>query len=295
MTFLYYLQSLLARALVASAGRLPLNALEWITRRAGDLSCLFMPKRRGVAAANIDKAFGSSLSDAQKKNLVRAAFQHAALSIAELFLVRRIAARAREHFSLMGNEVLEKAFARGNGVVLVISHIGSWEYLSFLPFLTGQRWSVVVKHIKNPFMNREIDALRRVMTVTPILKNNSTRKVLQELKEDHGVAILIDQWAGPEGIWSPLFGAETSTTSIPARLAKRTGCALVPAYCVRTAPWKYEIQIHPEVPVQEPEGDWETATTRELDRLLERQILKYPEQWMWGHRRWKDKPSSLRA
>ena len=139
---------------------------------------------------------------------------------------------AATRFKLLGNEFLEEAFLKEHGVVLVISHLGSWEYLSFLPYFTKRPWSVVVKNIKNPYVDKAIDAMRRVMTVNPISKDNSVRAIFQELKAGHGVAILVDQWAGDDGLWVDFFDTKTSTTSIPARLSEKTGCALVSAYCL---------------------------------------------------------------
>ena len=137
--------------------------------------------------------------------------------------------------------------------------------------------------------------MRRVMTVKPISKDSSVKAILQELKAGHGVAILVDQWAGKEGRWIDFFDAKTSTTSIPARLSEKTGCALVPAYCLRTSPGHYEIHIEKPVVHLMDQPGWENAVTKDLNEVLERQILEHPEQWLWGHRRWKDKPHNLRA
>ena len=114
-------------------------------------------------------------------------------------------------------------------------------------------------------------------------------QTLSELRNNHGVAIVIDQWAGTEGLWIDFFGTATSTTSLPARLAKKTGCALVPIYCLRKAIGQYEIHMLPAVPVPD-DPDWEIRTTKRLNELLESQIRRYPEQWSWSHKRWKSKP-----
>jgi len=177
----------------------------------------------------------------------------------------------------------------------VISHLGSWEYLSFLPYFTKRAWSVVVKDIKNPFLDKAIDSMRRIMTVNPIPKDSSVRTILQELKAGNGVAILVDQWAGNEGLWIDFFDTKTSTTSIPARLAEKTGCALVSAYCLRTTPGHYEIHIEKPVAHDTIDEGWETRITQTLNETLERQITRHPEQWLWGHRPWKKKPETLRA
>lgn len=290
----YWLQYLLVRFLAFTATILPVEISHGIACRFGDLSYLVLSKRRKIALGNIAQALGDSLPPKRKKEIARAAFQSAALSMMELFTVEKIKKEAATRFKLIGNEFLEEAFAKDQGVVLVISHLGSWEYLSFLPYFTKRPWSVIVKDIKNPYIDKAIDAMRRVMTVNPVPKDSSVRTILQELKAGHGVAILVDQWAGNEGLWIDFFDTKTSTTSIPARLSEKTGCALVSAYCLRKGPGHYEIHIEKPIARDMSQPNWETTVTKDLNEVLERQILGHPEQWLWGHRRWKDKPDNLR-
>lgn len=294
-SFGYWLQYLMVRFLAFVATVLPVEMSHEVACAFGTLSYGILRKRRKVALENIAAALGDSLPFKRKKEIARSAFQSAALSMMELFTVEKIKREAEKRFKLFGNEFLEKAFLKEQGVILVISHLGSWEYLSFLPYFTKRPWSVVVKDIKNPYLNKAIDSMRRVMTVNPIAKNSSVRAILQELKAGHGVAILVDQWAGKEGLWVDFFDIKTSTTSIPARLSEKTGCALVSAYCLRKSPGYYEIHIEKPVihPMDKP--DWEMTVTRDLNEVLERQILAHPEQWLWGHRRWKNKPGNLRT
>jgi len=294
-SFSYWLQYLLVRFLALLATVLPVEISHRLACGFGTLSYWILGKRRKIALENITTAFGDSLPAGRTKEIARSAFQSAALSMMELFTVEKIKKEAAARFKLFGNEFLEEAFLKKQGVVLVISHLGSWEYLSFLPFFTNRPWSVVVKNIKNPYLDKAIDSMRRVMTVNPISKDNSVRAIFQELKAGHGVAILVDQWAGDEGLWVDFFDTKTSTTSIPARLSERTGCALVSAYCLRTTPGHYEIHIEKPIVHDMAQAGWENTITQDLNEVLERQILTHPEQWLWGHRRWKNKPDNLRT
>ena len=294
-SFNYWLQYLAVRFLALLATALPVEVSHRIACGFGTLAYWILRKRRKIALENIAGALGNSLPDRRKKEIARAAFQSAALSMMELFTVEKIKKEAQTRFKLFGNEFLEEAFSKEQGVVLVISHLGSWEYLSFLPYFTKRPWSVVVKDIKNPHLNKAIDSMRRVMTVNPIAKDSSVRAIFQELKAGHGVAILVDQWAGKEGLWVDFFDTKTSTTSIPARLSEKTGCALVSAYCLRKAPGHYEIHIEKPVVHNMDQPGWESTVTKDLNEVLERQILGHPEQWLWGHRRWKNKPANLRT
>ena len=290
----YYLQYLVVRFLALLVTVLPVEVSHRIACAFGTLTYWILRKRRRIALKNIASALGNSLPDKRKKEIALSAFQSAALSMMELFTVEKIKKEAAARFQLIGNEFLEEAFSREHGVVLVISHLGSWEYLSFLPYFTKRPWSVVVKDIENPYLDKAIDSMRRVMTVNPIPKDSSVRAVLQELRAGHGVAILVDQWAGNEGLWVDFFDTKTSTTSIPARLSEKTGCALVSEYCLRKSPGHYEIHIEKPIVHHMDQSGWESTVTKDLNEVLERQILGHPEQWLWGHRRWKNKPDNLR-
>lgn len=286
-----FLTHLCARFLADCLRIFPLSLTPVIAARIGDLIYCFASSRRVIARRNVSYAFANSLPAARKEQIVRHAFQNAAIAVAELYLMPKMLGEAHSRFRLTGNEHLEKAFAQGNGVILAISHLGSWEYLGFLPYLTKRKWSVVVRDIRNPYIDKEINALRRVTSLNPIPKKESVREIIKELKQNHGVAILTDQWAGPEGLWLEFFGEPTSTTSIPARLALRFKSPIVPAYCLRQSPGFYSIEIHEPVPAKS--GD-EIEITKRLDALLETQIRKYPDQWIWAHRRWKPKPRTIR-
>lgn len=292
--FRFYLEYALVKILSLFMRVMPGRWTAALARFLGRLAFRLYRSRRKIALENLELACGGRMSREAMEAIGRKSFEHAAMAMTELLLVDRMLPRAASHFRLKGIEHLEGALSEGKGTILVISHLGSWELLSFLPFLTGHPWAVVVKNIRNPLINDLIDRQRRKMHVVPIPKKGSIRSVLQELKANQGVAILIDQWAGPEGLWIDFFGRPTSTTSVPARLARRTGARLIPAYCIREGLDQYEIQIHEPYTVSKGDPEEERVVTEKLNLLLEAQIMKYPEQWAWGHRRWKPKPRVLR-
>jgi KDO2-lipid IV(A) lauroyltransferase len=268
----------------------PLSLSGWIVTRVADIYYLGSPKRRHLALDNLTIAYGDTLSTGQKRTIARRSFENQALSILELFAINKMKKRCARWFSITGESHFDEAVARGKGVVFVASHLGAWEYIGFAGYLRQEPHAVIVKKIKNPYLNNAIDALRRAIETVPIPKEtNALRHTLAELRQNHGVAIVIDQWAGSEGLWIELFGRATSTTSLPARLAHKTGCALIPIYCVRKTIGHYEIQLLPAVPLPD-DSAWEIRTTKRLNEILESQIRNYPEQWSWNHRRWRPQP-----
>lgn len=291
----YFLQYVLLGPLLALIKLLPVGAAHFMARRLADLAYALSPGRRRTGLENLARAYGSRLSPAEKKRILRLAFRNMAMSIADLFIVKKVRARAKELFRIQNPENYEKALAKGKGVVLVTSHLGSWEFLAFLFYLTQTRCTVIVKDIRNPFFNKRVNEARRETGLNPINKNNPLRTVLKELRANNTVAVLIDQWAGNEGIWQEFFGKETSTTTLPARLARKTGCVLLQAFCLRTPEGTYDIILKPPVDIAEITDTSEASITRKLNQVLEEMIRLYPSQWSWSHRRWKAKPDALKA
>ena len=289
----YLFQFFVVQVLFSLLNLVPLSISGWFIERVGDMFYFFSPKRRNIALDNLTIVYGESLSLHEKKRITRKCFENGALSIMELFLIKKIKKNASRCFALTGQKHFEEAFSRGKGVVFVASHLGSWEFIGFAGYLQHVPHAVIVKKLKNKYLDEVIDGLRREIDSVPIPKVNAIRQTLSELHQNHGVGVLIDQWAGPEGIWIDFCGKATSTTSLPARIAKKTGCALIPIYCLRKKIGQYELQVLPEVPLPES-PDWENQTTKFLNAGLEAKIREYPEQWSWGHRRWKLKPLTNR-
>ncbi|MFA6601193.1 MAG: lysophospholipid acyltransferase family protein [Candidatus Omnitrophota bacterium] len=275
-------------------GLLPFSFSCWLAKRAGDLFYVLLSSRRKIGCGNLERVYGTDLPAPEKRRILRQSFQNTALSILELFLIKKMKPCAEQRFTFKGLDHLKAALSRGKGVVLITSHLGSWEYLGFLPYLTGIPCSVIVKNLKNAALDREIDNLRRETSLVPIPKRQAIREALDRLATNEVVAILIDQWAGPEGLWNDFMGLPTSTTSLPARLAEKTGCALVAAYCLRKGTSRYEIELLPQLPFPSGEANWEASATARLNESLEAHVRKHPEQWSWAHRRWKPKPSTSR-
>ena len=286
----YLFEFYAVRALFTLLKFVPLSLSGWILKRAADVYFFCSPKRRKIMLDNLRLAYGDALSAGQRLKIARRSFENQALSFLELFLIKKMKKDSSRRFSILGQQHFEEAVSRGKGLVFVASHLGAWEYIGFPGYLKQYPHSVIVKKLKNPYLDKMIDALRREIDTVPIPKANAIRQTLAELRQNHGVAIVIDQWAGEEGVWTDFFGKATSTTSLPARLSKKTGCALIPIYCLRKGIGRYEIQLLPAVPLPE-DPEWEIQTTRRLNEILESQILKYPEQWSWSHRRWKPKPN----
>ena len=282
-----FIEFALVRMAMALLNFFPIAVSTWMARRIGETLFLLMAGRRKVALNNLAIAFGNSKSDAERKRIALESFRHLAVSLMEFFRLPNSIQEIKQHVRFKGTEYLQRAFSRGKGVILIMSHLGPWEYLGFLTYLKKYPATVLGRPIRNPYFYRWVKSLRKTVNLDYSDKALGPRKLFSELKANHLVAITIDQWAGNEGLWVDFFNVPTSTTSLPTRLAKRTGCALIPAHCIRVASGEYEISILPEVSIEDKADNSVANITKKLNCLLEEQISSFPGQWLWTHKRWK--------
>jgi len=283
----HVIEYLFVRAAFAFINLFPIRISTSISRRMGDIAFLILPKRKKIALQNITIAFGSSKTTKEKSKIARESFRNLTTCIMEFFRFPKAKKTLEGHYKIRGVEHIDGAVAKKKGVIIAMAHLGPWEYVGFPCYLRKYKGATLGRPVKNPYLYRWIKSLREMMTLEYIDKDAGPKKIFSKLKENYVVGIAIDQWAGNDGMWVDFFGKPTSTTSIPAEFAKRTGCAIVPICCLRVAPGEYEMHAEPEVYVNGDDKDYAMNTTKELNRRLERKIRSFPEQWLWSHKRWK--------
>jgi len=187
-----------------------------------------------------------------------------------------------------GLENFTGALARGRGVLVATGHLGNWELSAFAhAWMTGPM-SIVVR----PLDNSRVDALveqRRALSGNHIIeKKDAARGILRALAAGQAVGILIDQNTMPDqGVFIDFFGVKACAGTAFAKLANRSGAAVVPGFALWSDEEKrYVLRFYPEV---EMTGDV-PADTQRIHSALESIIRKYPDQWLWIHRRWKTRP-----
>ena len=114
------------------------------------------------------------------------------------------------------------------------------------------------------------------------------REVINKLNSDHSIAIMVDQRLG-EGLSVPFFSQNAMTTTLPAQLALKFKCKLVPIYIERTNGINFEMTIHEPYEIEDT-GNVDKDTyeiTLGINQTIEKMIAKNPTQWLWTHNRWK--------
>ncbi len=189
---------------------------------------------------------------------------------------------------------------RGKGVILVTGHIGNWEIGGQALVSWGVPMHALFRPLKNQHLDRHLRGLRQRSGMTVYGKFDSVRAMMRVLRSGEALALILDQDGSGLGVFAPFFGKLASTLPTAARLARRTGAAIVPVTTYRLpARTKHRLKVGREIETADT-GDEERdvlITTCRCNRALEEAILEHPAQWLWRHRRWQSRltPEAVRA
>jgi KDO2-lipid IV(A) lauroyltransferase len=194
-----------------------------------------------------------------------------------------------------GMEHYLAARAKGRGVLVLTGHLGAWELSSFYHSLMGYPMGLVIRRLDNPLVDRFVNRIRCLHGNRVIHKDDFARGLIASMRAGETVGILMDtNMTPPQGVFVPFFGVEACTASGLARVALKTGAAVVPGFLLwEESERKYVLRFGEELPLVETgdsEGD-SVANTALFTRVIEEYVRRYPEQWLWMHRRWKTRPA----
>jgi KDO2-lipid IV(A) lauroyltransferase len=252
------------------------------------------PKLRKTAELNLRLAF-PDWSEAQRKDVTRKMVRNLGWMAAEFARFPRLTRENIEKVVILeGHENFLEGQRRGKGVLYLTGHIGAWELSSFAHALYGYPLHYMARPLDNERLDALVNKYRCASGNEPIFKNESARVMLKILKDSGTVGILTDQNTMPEeGVFVDFFGKSACTTTGLARVALHTGAAVVPGY----AYWdesiqKYRLRFEPPVKLIRT-GDTERdvfENTQRFTRVIEEIIRRHPDQWVWIHQRWKNRP-----
>ena len=193
-----------------------------------------------------------------------------------------------------GFENFEHAYQRGKGVLFLTGHLGGWELSAFSHSLAGYPLSIVMRSLDNPRVDGLIQSYRTMHGNKTMDKDDFVRGLLSAMRAGQTVGILMDtNMTPPQGVFVDFFGIPACTASGLAKIAMRTDAAVVPGFTVwdRTLR-KYRLRFDPAVELVRT-GNEETdvvANTAKFTKVIEDYVRRYPDQWLWVHRRWKTRP-----
>jgi lipopolysaccharide heptosyltransferase II len=248
---------------------------------------VFAGKYRQLALHNINIAFGAEKSPGEMRRLVRRHFQRLGANLlCTVKLMRLSPDQILKSVTVDNIEAMAREFRAGTPVVLVLSHLATWElFAPLMPKFVGfVRNASVYQKLGNRFIDEHVRASRSRTGLELFDRREGFQPVIDLLRSGGGVGILSDQHAGDQGIWTPLFGKLASTSPLPALLAKRSRAALIAAavYTTGIARWRMVFTERFDI----AGGSIEEMTSK-INEIIEQQIRRAPEDGFWVHNRWK--------
>ena len=255
----------------------------------------FLHRRlRRVGFRNLEIAF-PQVSRREHRRILRGVYVSLGRQLAEFCLFPHY---TRENVTRTviydGFENFERAHALGKGVLFLTAHLGGWELSAFAHSLQGHPLSVVMRALDNPLVNRLVEHYRTMHGNRAIDKDDSARDLLAAMRAGEVVGILMDtNMTPPQGAFVDFFGTPAYTTTGLARIALRTNAAVVPTFTVwNTTLRKYTLRFDAAVELIRTGDDQAdvVANTALFTKIIEDYVRRYPDQWLWVHRRWKTRP-----
>jgi KDO2-lipid IV(A) lauroyltransferase len=280
--------------LLKTIGAMPRPFARWAGACTAALLLWMRPRLRRTAMENLRLAF-PPWSDKQRHAAIRGMVRQLGWMGAEFAHFPKYTKENIDRIVLLdGFENFASAQAKGKGVLFLTGHMSAWELAPFAQALFGYPLHFLARAIDNPRVDALVTRYRCLSGNLPVEKNQSARAVLKVLSAGGTVGILADHnTLLAEGVFVDFFGIPACTTAGLARFALHTGAAVVPGFLHWDAALrKYRLCFEPAVELVRT-GDDATdirENTQQFMRVIENYVRNYPDQWLWLHRRWNERP-----
>jgi KDO2-lipid IV(A) lauroyltransferase len=258
------------------------------------LAFLLHGRLRRVGRRNLEMAF-PALPAGEREAILRKEYRHLGWLLAEFCQMSTYTrASASRFIRYEGLDHFLGARERGKGVLVLTGHLGAWELSSFYHSLAGYPMGMVIRRLDNPLVDSLVNAIRCQHGNRVLHKDDFARGLIAAMRAGETVGILMDtNMTPPQGLFVPFFGIQACTASGLARVALKTGAAVLPGFLLwEESERKYVLRFGPELALAstgDSEADAASNTTL-FTAVIEAVIRRYPGQWLWMHRRWKTRP-----
>jgi len=290
-TLEYWLVVVIARGL----GCLPRGVARLLAGLLFLLMYYLMGRLRRVGERNLQMAM-PELSPKARKAILRGVYRNLSRQMVEFSRMSSYTPQNTANWlRTEGLEHFLAAEARGKGVLVVTGHLGAWELSSFYHSLMGHPMGMVIRRLDNRRLDAFVNGIRCLHGNFVLHKDDFGRGLLTSMRAGKTVGILMDtNMTPPQGAFVKFFGMDACTATGLAHIARKTGAAVLPGFMFwEAAEQKYVLRFGPEIEIPHTEdvsADIVEGTQR-CTSAIESWIRRYPDQWLWVHRRWKTRPA----
>ena len=185
-----------------------------------------------------------------------------------------------------GQKILDNIRNEGKPVIFISGHFNNFELMAMHIEKSGIELAAIYRPLNNKFLNFIMEKIRKKYICKNQIEKglSGTKKLLSFFRKNTSIALMIDQRVS-EGIKSNFFKHKAYTTTIPAQFIKKFNCKVVPIHIERKNNFDFKLTVYD--PIKYTQEDTIDSITFKLNTIIEKMILKNPEQWIWSHNRWK--------
>ena len=235
---------------------------------------------------NILKAFPAIDSENLKKISMNMWGNYGRILSEYVFLKNFRESKFEDRLEIVGQNILDEIKKEGKPVIFISGHFNNFELMAMHIEKSGVDLAVIYRPLNNKFLNSIMEKIRKKYICKNQIKKGmrGTKQLLSFFKNNHSIALMIDQRVS-QGIKSNFFKQEAYTTTIPAQFVKKFNCKIVPIYVERINKINFKLTI--SKPLEYSDESTIEGITLDLNHVIEKMILKNPDQWIWTHNRWK--------
>ena len=240
-----------------------------------------------ISHSNLSKAI-PNLTEKEKNEIIKMMWNNYGKILAEYVFIKnfRKSKKFTEKILIKNQNELENIKKSTSPVIFISGHFSNFELMAMYLEKSGINLAAIYRPLNNIFLNPIMEYIRKNYICKNQVKKgmSGTKELLKLFKQGTSVALMIDQRVS-EGISSKFFNNDALTTTIPAQFVKKFDAKIVPIYIERDLKNNFTIEINKSIEFSKNETL--ESITLKLNQILEKMILRNPNQWIWTHNRWK--------
>jgi len=248
-------------------------------------------RSKNLIKKNIKIGLGD-IDENQEKKIINGMWSNIGRTFAEYVFLKDFKFNKTDfsNIKIIGSEYLNEIKKSNKSVIFYSAHLANFELMAMEIEKSGIKTAAIYRPLNNIFLNPLMEYLRmKYICPNQIPKGRAgMREIINKINNNYSIALMVDQRVG-EGPRINFFNQPAQTTTIPAQLALKYGCKLVPIYLKRMDGASFEMTVHQPYEISKTgDDDQDTKNiTLKINQIIEKMIVENPEQWLWSHNRWK--------
>lgn len=240
-----------------------------------------------------------AISDKRRvKTIAKNCFENLGKTVVEFMRFPRLNPKhLQKYVSFEGIQHVEAALAQGKGAIILTGHFGNWELLAASICATVAPLTPIARELRSSRLNTLVSSYREKAGYSSIDRDTGVRQALRCLRRNELLGIVADVDTTVNGVFVDFFGKPAYTPYSPVAFALKTGAAILPSFIIRQSDGTHRAIIEPPLTLKRCDVKEKelVINTQKFTKIIESYIRKYPEQWIWMHKRWKTRPDTSKT